>query len=686
MAGLGPRAAVTLPAAAALALLLSFFLLKRRRYRSSNSECRSLSETTACLLGSDDQGEDDDEEQDVSGRHSPPAISSRSDQVPLRSAPPAPDPPCPPPVAESPPDMRLRDGSKVGDAKLKGPRCSPAMAATTTKTGGGPTKPPCSNSGSKVSGCKAAASQPARQQQQDSADVVVSAASTAPVTAAVRERQPSSPPCAVLTVEIPEQQTEVQRPEDDGSTVVGRDALCGASPSGSVDSLLGQSSPSPPSSTVSPARRESSSEPNSSLAQDVAALSLAEQPAAADAAANSTTQREVAADVIVSAVATTTAAASALPAEPATQQDEDAASPSADAVHNEESMSEDKSQAQALSFSDAHSEGSSDSGKGGSDIHGGSEAAGGAGNLSPEEELPRTYEFELPRELCGRFIGQGGRNVTAIKSRSNTRIYVQQHPFSSKLKICSIQGTTEEIRTALELIRKKFPLHAYPNLTLVQVNAEPMHYPGTITLPETLQLRLPDAVTCDVVLTSLVTAGHFFLQQPTHPTYPSLARLDQCMLACYGQGLDTPPLPHPVEAGIICAAQVCGGWFRALVVGPSDENEECDIKFLDYGGYMTLSTSLLRQIRSDFMMLPFQASECYLANVQPTEDDNVWSAEACATFEDLAQGQILQALIVGYADNGIPLVHLYRVQGVSSVFINRELVNRGVARWLEHPL
>lgn len=85
-------------------------------------------------------------------------------------------------------------------------------------------------------------------------------------------------------------------------------------------------------------------------------------------------------------------------------------------------------------------QGSSDSGKGGSDIHGGSEAAGGAGNLSPEEELSRTYEFELPRELCGRFIGQGGRNVTAIKSRSNTRIYVQQHPFSSKLKICSIQG------------------------------------------------------------------------------------------------------------------------------------------------------------------------------------------------------------------------------------------------------
>lgn len=658
MAVLGPRAAVTLPAAAALALLLSFFLLKRRRSRA-NSECRSLSDTTACLLGSSDHLQ----------QQQPTSVAADDDTVLAVVV-----------VSESH-DMRLRDGGNMGDVKLKGSRCS---SATTTKSSGGAPKAPCPNSNARPSVCSPPSPQQraARQrQQQDSADMLITAATSAVTTTAVREK--SSPPCAVLTVEIPEQSAASgdRRPvlaaasSDDVSPApgVGADTVCGASPSGSVDSLLGQSS-SPPSSTVSPARRESGSESASpSLAQDVATLSLAEQQSTAATPAK---QPEAAAEEPVASSAASTTTPSLEVAQPPTSTE----------LQNDECASEDRSQAQALSFSDAHSEGSSDSGKGGSDIHGGSEAAGGAGNLSPEEELPRTYEFELPRELCGRFIGQGGRNVTAIKSRSNTRIYVHQHPFTSKLKICSIEGTPEEIRTALELIRKKFPSHAFPNLTLAQVNAEPLHYPGTITLPETLQLRLPDGVTCDVVLTSLVTAGHFFLQQPTHPTYPSLARLDQFMLACYDQGLDTPPLPHPVEAGIICAAQVCGGWFRALVVAPSDENEDCDIKFLDYGGYMTLSTSLLRQIRSDFMMLPFQASECYLANVQPAEDDSVWSAEACGTFEDLAQGQILQALIVGYADNGIPLVHLYRVQGVSSVFINRELVNRGVARWLEHPL
>lgn len=598
--------------------------------------------------------------------------------------------------------MRLRDGTKMGDARLgsKGSRCSPAATTTKTAAGGGtPAKTQCAlskasppSAASECSNAVVASSTPPSRQQ-DSGDVVV-AATTAPVTTSVREQ--SSPPCAVLTVEIPEQRGDGDRPTSSEDAVSGgEDAVCEASPSGSVDSLLGQSS-SPPSSTVSPARRESGSESASLLAQDVAALSLAERTTTGDQAA--TAQRECteteAAAITATTASTTTMAAAEPPQSTASPTGD--VSPKGDVTQNDESVSEDKSQAQALSFSDAHSEGSSDSGKGGSDIHGGSEVAGsgpgGPGLGGPEEgeelllPLPRTYEFELPRELCGRFIGQGGRNVTAIKTRSNTRIYVHQHPMSSKLKLCSIEGTQEGIRTALELIRKKFPAHAFPNLTLAQVNGGPPHLPGTITLPETLQLRLPDGVTCDVVLTSLVTAGHFFLQQPTHPTYPSLSRLDQCMLTCYGQGLDTPPLPHPVEAGIICAAHVCGGWFRALVVAPSDENEECDIKFLDYGGYMSLSTSLLRQIRSDFMLLPFQASECYLANVQPAEDDNVWSAEACATFEDLAQGQILQALIVGYADNGIPLVYLYRIQGVSSVFINQELVNRGVARWLEHPL
>lgn len=45
-----------------------------------------------------------------------------------------------------------------------------------------------------------------------------------------------------------------------------------------------------------------------------------------------------------------------------------------------------------------------------------------------------------------------------------------------------------------------------------------------------------------------------------------------------------------------------------------------------------------------------------------------WTQEANVLFEELAQGQILQAFIVGYTESGIPLVNLYKVQGVSVRF------------------
>lgn len=40
------------------------------------------------------------------------------------------------------------------------------------------------------------------------------------------------------------------------------------------------------------------------------------------------------------------------------------------------------------------------------------------------------------------------------------------------------------------------------------------------------------------------------------------------------------------------------------------------MKFLDYGGFAYVENSKLRQIRGDFMLLPFQAAECVLANIK----------------------------------------------------------------------
>lgn len=134
------------------------------------------------------------------------------------------------------------------------------------------------------------------------------------------------------------------------------------------------------------------------------------------------------------------------------------------------------------------------------------------------------------------------------------------------------------------------------------------------------QLNLPEGVNCEVAVSSIVNIGHIFVQQPTHPTFSSLSRLDQYMLAVYGQPASVPPLPRPIESkfyfffffrvnalliidifsflvGVICAAPVLGGWYRAQTMDVYEETDEALVRFVDYGGYCRVPASDLRQIR-----------------------------------------------------------------------------------------
>lgn len=67
------------------------------------------------------------------------------------------------------------------------------------------------------------------------------------------------------------------------------------------------------------------------------------------------------------------------------------------------------------------------------------------------------------------------------------------------------------------------------------------------------QLLLPSGVMVEVIMVNIVSAGHIFVQQHTHPTYHALRSLDQQMFLCYSQP-GTPALPSPAEG--ICLS-VC---------------------------------------------------------------------------------------------------------------------------------
>ncbi|KAF2896885.1 hypothetical protein ILUMI_09295 [Ignelater luminosus] len=335
------------------------------------------------------------------------------------------------------------------------------------------------------------------------------------------------------------------------------------------------------------------------------------------------------------------------------------------------------------SISDSHSEGSSDSGKGCSEVATPpSRTPAGDGSISGDVVLPIIYQFIIPQNLVGKLIGKYGSSILQIKTKSHAQILIKKHPETNSLKICAIEGTQAEIDHALELIRNKFPLKRYPELTLEQVSF--LHPVTTVPLiSQHVCIRLVEGINNDTIVSCMVAPNHLFLQQPTHPTFPNLNILSGFMNACYADA-NSPMLPNPMPENPICAAYSLGAWYRALVLSPDNDTETSYVKFLDYGGYANIKNSDLRQIRADFLLLPFQASECYLSNIRPKGGEEVeWSEDAFKLVADLTRGSIIYTQIVNYTEDEIPLVLIYVVLPPQRVvFLNGELVNRGYAEWI----
>uniref|UniRef100_A0A4W3HXH6 Tudor domain-containing protein n=1 Tax=Callorhinchus milii TaxID=7868 RepID=A0A4W3HXH6_CALMI len=248
------------------------------------------------------------------------------------------------------------------------------------------------------------------------------------------------------------------------------------------------------------------------------------------------------------------------------------------------------------------------------------------------------WEIQVPKHLVGRLIGKQGRSVSFLKQTSGAKIYISTLPYTQDFQICHIEGNQQQVDKAINLIGKKFKeldltnLYAPPALTLP-------------SLPMTSWLMLPDGVTVEVMVVNIVHAGHMFIQQHTHPTYHALRNMDQQMFLCYSQP-GIPALPTSTEVGVICAAPaVDGAWWRAQVVAYLKETNEVEIRYVDYGGYERVKMDVLKQIRSDFVTLPFQSTEVLLDNIVPVPGEDQFSEEANAAIDELTRGAALLAQV-----------------------------------------
>ncbi|GMT18551.1 hypothetical protein PFISCL1PPCAC_9848 [Pristionchus fissidentatus] len=328
-------------------------------------------------------------------------------------------------------------------------------------------------------------------------------------------------------------------------------------------------------------------------------------------------------------------------------------------------------------------------------------ATGGlASSLSPMDDNSATttpngtmfdanpmYEFEIPNSLVGLIIGVKGKTIKELSMRTDVRMLIRQHHETPKVdthQICQVRGKRDKINRCLQMLRKRFPPVRFPEL-----NLQPVLPPALPTnLADLLNaqpswLTLPESVACEAAVVHLIDASHLFIQQPTHPSYSSLALLDQYMIRLYTQSEGIPEVPHPCDTGLLCAAPVMQAWFRAVIVMYFPEEDEALVRFVDYGGYAKIARSELRQIRTDLMTLPFQATECFLAHVQPVDGTSQWSARATEFLRELVSGKVVDVTLVGYSiDEKIPVVEIDVIDEIEGTRqrVDRLMLEAGLAK------
>lgn len=328
-----------------------------------------------------------------------------------------------------------------------------------------------------------------------------------------------------------------------------------------------------------------------------------------------------------------------------------------------------------------------------------------------------SYHFKLPGDLCRYLIGPKGHTINRLRhdtscdlnvlwpseydaalalqycneSAKFSKDFIRSHlkvPESQKQDCCYrvvvIEGNRQSIDRCLEYIRDIFPETMYPDVTFDQLN-KTNSVSCWSDCNYAQQTMLAQNSLYQVLISTVINPGHIFIQDTSHPSFQALPRLDAVLNNTYSKG-QCPLLAYSdIVVDLVCVALADERWYRVQVVSFDESSHFCYVKFVDYGGYATLPLTDLRKIRSDFLKLPFQAIECYLANIIPRGFLEWPYGSESALFDLLSEPNLtITCRMLGIAEDQIPMVHIYATNSEGQTrLLNREIVDRGSADWID---
>ena len=185
----------------------------------------------------------------------------------------------------------------------------------------------------------------------------------------------------------------------------------------------------------------------------------------------------------------------------------------------------------------------------------------------------------------------------------------------------------------------------------------------------TLNLATEPLTIHDVTVSCVVDTCRGFVQQTRNPTFIGLRHLEDEMMSTYSLEAGTE-LMRPLATGSVVAVFTDDKWYRCQVVAYNPAQDTADIKFVDHGGYTTVSATQLRQLKSEFLRLPFQAIEVYFAHVRPADHEIEVDIASEILFNSAVSLQL-----VGTAEDGVPMVQAYYYDGDYVKLFNQEVMD-----------
>ncbi|KAL3274310.1 hypothetical protein HHI36_015713 [Cryptolaemus montrouzieri] len=323
-------------------------------------------------------------------------------------------------------------------------------------------------------------------------------------------------------------------------------------------------------------------------------------------------------------------------------------------------------------------------------------------------------ELWIPKAAAGKIIGRLGETIAEMQSISGAKISVVTDDGRNMPEVkVAIKGTKEQIVIAKSLVTEKLNNLKATNSKIESCLAkrEPRAPAKTSKNGDVDSKKSVGAVKSDrlsptlgqqespfEVYVSAMTDPSRFWIQIVGPKATQLDQLVEEMTEYYNSpsNQDIHALDS-VSSGDLVAAifQYDNKWYRAEVLNVTRDNDKDEVQaelyYVDYGDTDIVTIKQIFELRTDFLQLHFQAIECYLANVEPVQEE--WSEEAVDKFEEwthVAQWKKLSAKINGYcvrekkrADgregSPVPGVDLYDCNNEKDINIAEELVNHGFA-------